>query len=89
MNLRVVATPQAAQGLEGVLPDALAVVSGIRPFSDTVLQVLGRSDSSDRSEARSYVRVNYDWDKNLTDLDRILAAALDARDSGGDRTHQP
>jgi len=87
MELPVVATPQALQGLDGLLPGSIASASDSEDFAAAVSRVLTSETSTQEHRGRTYVREFYDWEQNLTEVDRILTSAsgrkadLDASES--------
>jgi len=79
MGLPVIATPQAIQGLDGALPGSITSIADATKFADMTARALGVKTSLNGVQGRNYVQVNYDWDRNLSELDDILAAALKAK----------
>ena len=79
MGLPVIATPQALQGLDGSLPGSITSLSDTTEFAEAMSLALGNESSTCGRQGRAYVRKNYDWAQNLSEIDRILAAALEAK----------
>lgn len=80
MGLPVVATPQALQGLDGSLPRSITSIADATKFAEMTSRALGVETSLHGGQGRAYVQENYDWDKNLTEIDRILAVAMEAKE---------
>ena len=79
MDLPIIATPQALQGLDGSLPDSITSVSDSSGFAERTSLALENEASTFNSQGRRYIQKNYDWERNLAEIDRILASRLDAR----------
>ena len=79
MDLPVIATPQALQGLDGTLPGSITSIADATKFAEMTSRALGVETSLHDVQGRAYVQENYDWDQNLSKLDDILAAALEAK----------
>lgn len=80
MGLPVVATPQALQGLDGSLPRSITSIADAIKFAEMTSRALGVETSLHGGQGRAFVQENYDWDKNLTEIDRILAVAMEAKE---------
>ena len=74
MDLPVLTTPQALRGLDGDLPDTVTSISGSEEFAEATSRALELDPRRKSDQGRAYVRENYDWQKNLSDIDRILSA---------------
>ena len=74
MEQSVIASTQAAEGLEKVQPSELAVTENANDMADAVLAALrGAPNVPDGKAARARVIESYSWNKNLQVLDRLLA----------------
>lgn len=79
MELPVVATPQALQGLDGSLPASVTSASDAADFAAAVSDLFAKEKSAHRNSGRSYVQEFYDWEQNLTEVDRILTSASERK----------
>jgi polysaccharide biosynthesis protein PslH len=78
MAKTVIATPQAAEGIEGQAGRDLLVPATAEGFVQAAIQMLRDRAAADLgAHARSYVLATYNWQKSLDKLDLIL----DGRDS--------
>lgn len=75
MGLPVIATPQALQGLEGDLPDSVTAVYDAEQYAERLLQALSGTTRCVAAENLAYIRTYYDWSRNLSEIDNILAEA--------------
>ena len=75
MDLPVLATPQALRGLDGVLPDTAKSISETGKFAEVTACVLRVDAEQSAGAGRTYVLKNYDWQKNLSEIERILSAS--------------
>jgi sugar transferase (PEP-CTERM/EpsH1 system associated) len=73
MDLPVLATPQALQGLDGALPGSATSISDADIFSEEVCRALTIEIPSRDGGGREYVCRNYDWESNLAEIGHILA----------------
>ena len=88
MNLPVVATPQALQGLDGELPDSIASRSDPADFADAVIRTLLEDRDANDNVGREYIRQYYDWYRNLSEIDRLVASWLESNRGGVDASTQ-
>jgi len=72
MAKTVVATPQAAEGIEGQPGRDYHVADGADAFSALIKQALQPRSPNLGAQARSYVLATYHWQKSLYKLDLIL-----------------
>jgi glycosyltransferase involved in cell wall biosynthesis len=81
MGLPVVSTPQAAQGLGAVPPDALRVADGAEPTAAEVGSLLADPDRARAigRRAAAWVREHFRWERMYARFDAAIDAALSAR----------
>jgi sugar transferase (PEP-CTERM/EpsH1 system associated) len=76
MDLPVLATSQALRGLDGALPDTAMSISETVKFSEATVRALGSDAKQPHGSGRAYILENYDWQKNLSKIERILSAGF-------------
>lgn len=83
MAKTVVATPQAAEGVDGVPGRDYIVVPDEAGFVKSLIEILESSAHRDLgAQARAYVLATYDWQKSLYKLDAILDGSGEAGGPG-------
>lgn len=76
MAKTVVASPQAAEGIEALPGIELEVASNAQEFGQKILTLLRNSTYADMGKAaRARILSHYDWDSSLSGLDALLAEA--------------
>ena len=76
MDLPVLATPQALRGLDGALPDTAKSISDTARFAYATVRALKLGSEENNGSGRAYVLKNYDWQRNLSEIERILSAGF-------------
>jgi sugar transferase (PEP-CTERM/EpsH1 system associated) len=76
MDLPVLATPPALRGLDGSIPDSARSISEADKFAKATISSLESDKDEPDGSGRAYVLQNYDWQKNLSEIERILSAGL-------------
>ncbi|MFQ5534408.1 MAG: TIGR03087 family PEP-CTERM/XrtA system glycosyltransferase [Sphingomonadales bacterium] len=80
----VVATSQAAEGIEARPGAELMVANGAVDFAQAIADILGRSnDNNMGGMARDRIITSYDWSKNLTLLERMYRVGNSNQDLKG------
>ena len=68
----VIASPQAAEGLDRIKGAEIAVIEDASDMADAIIEILKGGEGPDGLAARARVIADYGWDANLQVLDRLL-----------------
>ena len=89
MELPIVGTPNAFQGLHTTADDGVASLASARALADELVALFGDAAERERRgrRARAYVQSRHRWETHDQELDAIVAGMMGARAAGeGPRT---